>query len=213
MRRYVTQDGWVVGGLVFPLRQGVPCRFSIPAGIFCRFHSVEPSEEAVREENEKKLSMQRGLDLIINDNHDSNWKGHGNILDYFSFQVQLVWQAAGPRDPLIVFGKIPCQYHHDGITYLPLWRGWYMSWFRLWPSWYRPRPSSSIPTSGAILHPLPRKDPLRVLQGGFHPDLVFMAPGLSESQRREAIRRVCGAVAVGSWLLGPPVVARTRWPY
>ena len=70
-----------------------------------------------------------------------------------------------------------------------------------------PHHQSQLPEP--FYHPLPRKDPLRVLQGGFHPDLVFMAPGLSESQRREAIRRVCGAVAVGSWVLAPPV-ARTR---
>ena len=37
-----------------------------------------------------------------------------------------------------------------------------------------------------------KKEPVRVLQGGFHPDLVFMAPSLSELQRREAIRRICG---------------------
>eukprot|EP00435_Cladocopium_sp_Y103_P075932 s29_g69.t1 len=48
-----------------------------------------------------------------------------------------------------------------------------------------------------------KKDPLRVLQGGFHPDLVFMAPGLSETQRREAIRRVCGMnlAEADFWLL------------
>ena len=39
----VTQDGWVLGGW---------------SSIFCRFHSVEPSEEVVREENEKKLSRE-----------------------------------------------------------------------------------------------------------------------------------------------------------
>ena len=37
-----------------------------------------------------------------------------------------------------------------------------------------------------------KKDPVRVLQGGFHPDLVFMAAGLSDHHRREAIKRVCG---------------------
>ena len=31
-----------------------------------------------------------------------------------------------------------------------------------------------------------REDPVRVLQGGFHPDLVFLKPGLAENQRREA---------------------------
>ncbi|CAJ1436950.1 unnamed protein product [Effrenium voratum] len=49
-----------------------------------------------------------------------------------------------------------------------------------------------------------REDPVRVLQGGFHPDLVFLKPGLAENQRREAIRRVCGmnlASDADFWLL------------
>ncbi|CAK0842274.1 unnamed protein product, partial [Prorocentrum cordatum] len=33
---------------------------------------------------------------------------------------------------------------------------------------------------------------VRVLQSGFHPDLVFVAPGVGGDRRREAIRRVCG---------------------
>ncbi|CAK9028125.1 unnamed protein product [Durusdinium trenchii] len=37
-----------------------------------------------------------------------------------------------------------------------------------------------------------KRDPVRVLEGGFHPDLVFMAPDLSDQHRREAIRRICG---------------------
>eukprot|EP00933_Yihiella_yeosuensis_P041079 TRINITY_DN3551_c0_g1_i1.p1 TRINITY_DN3551_c0_g1~~TRINITY_DN3551_c0_g1_i1.p1 ORF type:complete len:433 (-),score=81.44 TRINITY_DN3551_c0_g1_i1:246-1544(-) len=37
-----------------------------------------------------------------------------------------------------------------------------------------------------------RRDTVRVLQGGFHPDLVFLAPDVSDDHRREAIRRICG---------------------
>ncbi|CAE7239083.1 Ank2, partial [Symbiodinium microadriaticum] len=48
------------------------------------------------------------------------------------------------------------------------------------------------------------KNPVRVLQGGFHPDLVFVDPDLSAEHRREAIRRVCGmnlASDADFWLL------------
>eukprot|EP00929_Paragymnodinium_shiwhaense_P118457 TRINITY_DN90380_c0_g1_i1.p1 TRINITY_DN90380_c0_g1~~TRINITY_DN90380_c0_g1_i1.p1 ORF type:complete len:427 (-),score=78.18 TRINITY_DN90380_c0_g1_i1:413-1693(-) len=37
-----------------------------------------------------------------------------------------------------------------------------------------------------------KEDVARIIKGGFHPDLVFVVPDLSQEQRREAISRVCG---------------------
>lgn len=48
------------------------------------------------------------------------------------------------------------------------------------------------------------RDALRVIENAFHPDLVFVVPGLSIEHRREAIRRVCGmnlASDADFWLL------------
>jgi hypothetical protein len=45
---------------------------------------------------------------------------------------------------------------------------------------------------------------IRVIESGFHPDLVFFAPDLSNEEREEGIGRVCGVNLIkesDSWLL------------
>lgn len=66
------------------------------------------------------------------------------------------------------------------------------------------RPSAKLPEEDSLGEEAQNESRLRVLQSGFHPDLVFVAPSVSLAQRREAVQRVCGmnlASDADFWLL------------